>query len=292
MFSTIPRSALILLLLLAVLWGVNWPIMKIALSGVSPWVFRSLAGLAGAAGLFLVARLNGYSLRVPRSQWSGLVVAAVLNMSIWNILVLYGIDLMNSGRAAILAYTMPLWASLISVWLLGERLSLRALLALLFGLLGMALLFWSGDPQQESILGPVLVVLAALSWGAGTVTIKYYAFSLPVTVLTAWLHLLGAVPIVIITLIWDIRSFEMPGLWPALCVFYNMTVTAVFCYWAYFKVVTQLPVVVSTVGTLMVPVLGVFSNASIFQPAPPLADYIALLAVGLAVFLVMTRKPA
>jgi drug/metabolite transporter (DMT)-like permease len=265
--------------------------MKIGLSEIPPWVFRAAANMSGAAGLFLIARLNGLSLRVPQNQIKGLVVASLLNMTIWNIFVFYGVALMNSGRAAILAYTMPLWATLIGTLVLKERLSARAIIALLFGFLGMALLFFGADGALQSpSLGPVLVVIAAISWGAGTVAIKYYRFTMPVTVLTAWQHLIGGLPVLLIALIWDVRNIDHPSLLPVLCVVYNMTVTAIFCYWAYFKVVSSLPVVISTVGTLMVPVLGVFFTALIFREPPTWIDYTALAAVAGAVFLVLTKK--
>jgi drug/metabolite transporter (DMT)-like permease len=226
--------------------------MKIGLSEIPPWVFRAAANMSGAAGLFLIARLNGLSLRVPQNQIKGLVVASLLNMTIWNIFVFYGVALMNSGRAAILAYTMPLWATLIGTLVLKERLSARAIIALLFGFLGMALLFFGADGALQSpSLGPVLVVIAAISWGAGTVAIKYYRFTMPVTVLTAWQHLIGGLPVLLIALIWDVRNIDHPRL---------------------------------------LPVLGVFFTALIFREPPSWIDYTALAAVAAAVFLVLTKK--
>ena len=74
-----------------------------------------------------------------------------------------------------------------------------------------------------------------------------------------------------------------------LAVAYNATITGVFCYWAYFRVVADLPVVMSTVGTLMVPVIGVFATAWAFDTRPAMVDYVALVLVVTSVFLVMTR---
>lgn len=282
--------ATVLLALIAVFWGLNWPIMKIGLTDVPPWVFRALASTSGGIGLMLIARLNGYSMAIPRHQWRGLALCAFLNISLWNILALYGIELMNSGRAAIVAYTMPLWATLFGMFVLGESLTRRAGAGLFVGLAGMVALF-SGDAAalDSGWIGPLLVLLAAASWGAGTAAIKYYRFTVPVTVLVSWQHLLGTIPVAIVALTWDIQHIEQVSLLPALCVAYNMTVTALFCYWAYFKVVSSLPVVTSTVGTMMVPVLGVFFNALIFDEAPAPYDYIALAAVAVAMYLVLYK---
>ena len=78
------------------------------------------ASVSGAIGLFAIAKFAGHRLGVLRGERLGIVLCAILNLALWNILVLYGIDLMNSGRAAILAYTMPLWATLTGAFLLRE----------------------------------------------------------------------------------------------------------------------------------------------------------------------------
>ncbi len=286
-----PPLAIALLAMLALLWGFNWPIMKVGLLEIPPWVFRASASIVAGAGLFAVAMIGGNSLRVPRSQHRPLFLSAMLNMSLWNILVLYGIDLMDAGRAGILAYTMPLWATVVGMVVLKERQSRRAITGLAIGLAGMALLFSvDADSLSGGLLGPLLVVAAAFCWGAGTVVVKQAGFTAPVTVIVAWQHLVGAVPIAVVALAWDIHNVGEVTLWPAMAVVYNMTVTGILCYWAFFKVVSLLPVVASTVGTLMVPVIGVFANALMFQVQPQWVDYAALACVAAAVYLVMTRQ--
>lgn len=285
-------TAIGLLAIIALFWGLNWPIMKIGLSEIPPWVFRASASMVSGLGLFALAKLGGHSLAVPRSQRRGLVFAAVLNMTLWNILVLYGIDLMDAGRAVILAYTMPLWATLVGTLVLREPLGIRAIGGLALGLAGMALLFSiDAGVLQGNLLGPLLVVVAAFCWGAGTVVIKHARLTVPVTVAVGWQHLIGGLPIALVAVAWDVQNIDTVSLWPVMAVVYNMTITGVLCYWAYFKVVSLLPVVVSTVGTMMVPVIGVFANAVIFQVTPAWVDYTALACVAVAVFLVMTRRP-
>jgi len=293
--STAPRSstplAVALLAVIAVFWGFNWPIMKVGLQEVPPWVFRASASIVAGLGLFAVALIGRHSLAIPRDKWGPLTLSAVLNMSLWNILVLYGIDLMDAGRAGILAYTMPLWATVVGAFVLKDRLGPRAIAGLALGLAGMALLFSvDAEALAGSLWGPTLVVAAAFCWGAGTVVVKNAGFTQPVTVVCGWQHLIGTLPVAVIAVAWDVHNMGEVTLWPAMAVVYNMTITGILCYWAYFKVVSLLPVVASTVGTLMVPVIGVFANALIFGVRPQWVDYAALLCVGGAVFLVMTKR--
>lgn len=285
-----PVLAVALLALIAVLWGLNWPIMKVGLGEISPWVFRAGASVVSCAGLFLISAIAGHSLRVPAGEWRTVLLGGLLNITLFNVLVAYGITLMDAGRAGIIAYTMPLWATLVGTVVLKERLSGRAVAGLAVGLFGMVLLF-SVDAAAltGSLAGPLLVLGAAVSWGAGTVAIKHARLTMPITVAVAWQHLIGVVPIAIVAVAWDWRNMGDPDLWALGALVYNMLITGIICYWAYFKVVSMLPVVASTVGTLMVPVIGVFSNALIFGVAPHLVDYTALACVAAAVFLVVVR---
>jgi drug/metabolite transporter (DMT)-like permease len=285
-----PVLAIALLALIAVLWGINWPIMKIGLAELPPWVFRASASAVSCAGLFLISAIAGHSLRVPAGEWRTVILGGLLNITLFNILVAYGVTLMDAGRAGIIAYTMPLWATLIGTIVLKERLGNRAIVGLAIGLFGMVLLF-SVDAVAltGSAVGPLLVLGAAVSWGAGTVVIKQARLTMPITVAIAWQHLLGMIPIALVAIAWDWRNVDEVNFWPVMALGYNMLVTGIICYWAYFKVVQMLPVVASTVGTLMVPVIGVFSNELVFGVTPHLVDYTALVCVGAAVFLVVVR---
>ena len=112
-----------LLAALTLAWGFNWAAMKLALADVPPWIFRSLCLGLGSGVLFLVLRLGGQPIPLPRGQWLRLLVLAFFNITGWNILVAFGLTMIPSGRASILAYTMPALAIPLSVWLLGERLT-------------------------------------------------------------------------------------------------------------------------------------------------------------------------
>src|SRR3954463_10017037 len=101
-----PRSALALVLLVALAWGFNWPMLKIALAEMAPLHFRTWCVLGGAAGPFSIAPVRGRSLAVPRGQWGRLAAVTLFNVTAWNVLVAYGVTLMESGRASILGFTM------------------------------------------------------------------------------------------------------------------------------------------------------------------------------------------
>ena len=287
---TFPAHLIGLLAGLTLGWGINWPMVKLVVSEMQPMHFRTLCLLFGAAGLLTIARLKGLPVRVPKGQWPRLVAIALFNISIWNILATYGVRLMASGRASILGYTMPAWSVLLSTWILGEPFTKRRALGVTLGLAGMGLLLGSEiHAVGRSPLGAILLVGAALSWAISTVMIKRWPVNLPTTVFTGWQMIIGVVPILIASLSWESGNFNLFALsWgPMVGVFYNLLVSYVFCYWAWIKIAVIAPVGVSSLGVMMIPVVGVFSGILIMGEKPHWQDFVALIAVVGSVATVM-----
>ena len=283
-----PASILWVLAALTLGWGFNWPMIKLALSEMPVLSFRSVCLLGGAAGLFAIAAYARLPLRVPRGQWGRLLLITLFNITVWNVCVVYGIGYMSSGRAAILAYTMPLWSVPLSAWLLNERITARRVLGVGLGMVAMLLLLSSElQAVQAAPKGTLLMMGAALSWAIGTVLMKRYPVNLPVASLTAWQLLLGGIPIHAGALAFEMHSLHPLTLWPAVALIYNVLIAFVFCYWAWFKIVISVPVGVSSLSALMTPVVGVFSGMLVLAERPHWQDYAALGLVLLALATVM-----
>jgi drug/metabolite transporter (DMT)-like permease len=294
---TFPPHLVWLLIGLTLGWGFNWPAMKIVLSEMEPMRFRTLCLLCGAAGLFTIARINGLPIRAPRGQWRRMIAIALVNMTGWNILAIYGIRLMASGRAAILGYTMPMWSMMLSTWLLQEPFTRRRALGAALGFSGLLLLL--GEEVQavgRSPLGAILMVTAAFCWASGTVMMKRWPVSLPTSSFTAWQMLIGVTPIAIIALTLESGTFNpfMLSLWPMLGALYNLVVAFNFCYWAWTKIALVAPVGVSSLSVMTIPVVGVFSGMLLLGETPHWQDYAALVLVvgSLATVLLPARGPA
>lgn len=283
----------VLLVLLTLGWGFNWPMMKMTLAELPVWTFRGLCVGCGAAGLFLIARLGGQALRVPQGQWTRLIVTSACNVTLWNVFIGYGLTMLPAGRTAILAYSMPIWAVLLSVFMLHERLTRRRLLGLVLGMAGMALLI-GGEftVMQASPLGAMLVVGAAFGWALGTVLMKRYPMRLGTTALTAWQLLIGGLPIMIGAVIIDWGTLKPIGTPAAIGLVYNMLFVFIFCYWAWFKIATTAPPSVSSLSTLMIPIVGVYSGIWLLGESPQWQEYAALVLViaALATVLIPPRR--
>ncbi|MCC6470828.1 MAG: DMT family transporter [Alphaproteobacteria bacterium] len=288
-----PMVAVVLLGLMTLFWGVNFPVMKMALREIEPWSFRVLCLTAGALGLFLIAVLTGQRLAAPRRDWPMLVVLSLLNITGWHLFSAFGISLMAAGRASVLAYTMPLWAVLAASPILGERLTRTRMAGLALGLGGIAVLFSDELSRVGAAPAGALCTLgSAISWGLGTAVLKSRRWGMGAVVLTGWQMVIGGLPV--------LAGFAFVGhapdlaqvsstAWLALA--YAATVPMVFCHYAWTRLVGLLPAGVAAISTLMIPVVGVISSAPLVGEAVGLRE-IAALALVVAALVVVLVLPA
>lgn len=277
----LPARLAWLLAALTLAWGFNWTAMKLALDEVPPWTFRSLCLGLGSALLFVILRLGGYDLRPPRGQWLRLWVLALFNITGWNVLVAFGLLLIPSGRASILAYTMPALSIPLSVWLLGERLTVAKGIGLALGLAGLALLLGEAYAAIGAApLGSLLVLGAAASWAVGSVLQKKFPIALSPGPYTAWIMLLGGVPIFVgAALFEDLGALARVGGRAWLGTAYNVVVAFAFAYWAWIKLATSVSVTVFSLSILVIPAVAVLSGVAFLGERPSAAEYLALALV-------------
>ena len=278
---------------LTLVWGFNWTALKVALSEVAPFTFRTLCLAAGSGLLFAFLRASGQPLAVPRSEWRRLALIAFFTITCWNLLVAFGVRLIPSGRAAILAYTMPAWAIPLSVWFLNERMTGRKLLGLALGMAGMALLLWDEIARLRGApLGSLLVLGASVTWAIGTVLQKKYPVRAPVAAYTAWIMLIGGIPIYAgALLVDDLNALANVDLLPGLAVAYNVVFAFAWAHWAWIKLATTVSVTTFSLSMLMIPVVGVFSGILFLGERPGAAEFGALaLVLGSLATVVLQRK--
>jgi drug/metabolite transporter (DMT)-like permease len=285
-----------LLAALTFAWGFNWTAMKLALAEVPPWTFRSLCLGLGSAVLFAVLRLGGQRIALPHGQWLRISVLAFFNITGWNILVAFGLTMIPSGRASILAYTMPALAIPLSVWLLGERLTGGKAIGLLLGLAGLALLIGEGYAAMGAApLGTLLVLGAAASWALGAVLQKKYPIAMAPGPYTAWIMLLGGVPIFIgAALLEDARALARLGAAAVFGTAYNVFIAFAFAYWAWIKLATSVSVTVFSLSILIIPVVAVLGGMLFLGERPSIAELgaLGLVLASLATVLTPARGSA
>jgi drug/metabolite transporter (DMT)-like permease len=284
-----------LLLVVWLCWGLSYPFMAWTLEAVDLITARLLAN-AGAGTLLLLLCLRTPDRRIlpHREEWRGVLALSLLIMVVFPFALIAGVMLVGPGQAAILNYTMPLWASLLAVPVLGERLDRRTLMALGLGLAAV-LLVLAGTTGLEgpSGLGVALGLAAGATFGAGTVlSNKKLRFRSPVLLITAWQLLLGTPPAIAVRLVLHDHTYLHPDARRGLFgLFYMVVFANALAYAAWFPLVVRLRASVASLSLLVVPCIGVASSALLVQRQIGTLDVAALVCVLGAIALVV-RRPA
>jgi drug/metabolite transporter (DMT)-like permease len=286
--SHVTAAAVVPVLVLTLVWGCNWPVLKLGVSEIAPLTFRALTLPFAALGMLAVSKLSGSSIRIPRPLWGKLALLALFNITGWNGLVLFGLQQLPAGRSAILAYTMPIWGVLFSLVLVHEPLSKRKVAGMAFGMAGMALLL--GDDirhVQRTPQAALLILGAAMAWAMGTVLLRKLKPPIPQNTLSGWMMLLGWLPLAVLAPFFATGPLQPPSGGALVAILYNIFLAGTLAHWAWFTLARTLPVAVSSMSSLPVPIVGVFSGMLVLGERPGTSEWTALVLVLVAMALVL-----
>lgn len=288
--NTLSRKDLFLLALLTVTWGINWPIMKLGVQHFPPLTFRSISMIGGIVVIWLAARMQKASLAIPAGQVGTVIRLAIPNMLVWHIFMILGVKMLSSGRAATLGYTMPVWAVLAGFLFYRDRISARALVGIALALTG-ALLLMSSEFSKVSgkPVGTLLALIAAASWGYGTVIMKRTSIDMPTISLTFWMLCFTSCMMSMLALIVEHEAIRMPDAVEWGAILYNAMIVFGFAHVAWFRLARILPPVASSLSVMFIPVLGVFAGAWMLNETPHWQDYTAIVLILLAMSTVLFK---
>jgi drug/metabolite transporter (DMT)-like permease len=274
-------------------WGVNWPMMKLAVAEIPPWSFRVASVYAAGLTLLLIAALRGERLRLAPSRIVPLLGVGMFAVTGWHMLTAYGVMMMGSGRAAIIAFTMPVWAALLGAVVLKERVDRRRGAALALGTAGMALLIATDIARVGAApFGAFLILAAAVAWAVGIVLTRAVDWGIGTIALTGWQLVIGGLPIL---LLWPLIEGvpDLAGVtwraWGALG--FVTFVALVFCYTAHVQIVRTLPAALAALSTLVIPIAGVASSALLLGEPVGWPELAALVFVLASMRLVLVPAP-
>jgi len=260
-------------------WGFNWPVTKFLLGELPPLTLRGVTGVVGALLLAVLALARRQSLHVDRALWPRLVLAALLNVTGWMVLMGLALLWLPASETALIAYTMPVWASLLAWPVLGERPTLLRSVSLLMAFAGLAAIMGgNGVSASAAKLPGILMALAgSIGFALGTVLAKKLPVPLPPIPAAAWQIGLGCFPVAIVGLAietTDLGKVSQLGWW---LLIYSTVIQFCIAYVSWFAALARLPASVAAIGTMAVPVIGVVASAAALnEPLGPI-QIVALL---------------
>ena len=272
-------GAKLLVVVMGLAWGINWVAARIILEALPPWTMRAIGIGIGALTLFAAATIRGVPLSIVRRDWPKVVIAGFFNVAAFGAGSAYAQVYGTTSRAIVIAYSMPIWAALLARLVLKERLNAIKLAALALCAAGLAILIWplarAGFP-----LGALLALGCAWSWACGTIFLKWARIVAPTLATAAWQLLFGWLMLAAGMLIFD----GLPQLWPlpghiVAWLGYNGFVGMGLTYFLWFVVVDRLPTTTASLGSLLVPVVGVIGSAWLVGERPSLSDAIGFACI-------------
>lgn len=288
----VSTGARLLVVLMGVAWGMNWIATRVILEALSPWSLRVVGIGLGALVLMIAAAVSRTNLSVPRGAWLKLTIAAFFNVGIFNVCSAYSQVYGTTSRAVVIAYSMPIWASVLAWFVLKEKLTGVKLAALALCALGLVILI--GPLFEQGLpLGALFALACAWFWAAGTIYLKAAQIPIPTLAATAWQLLLGWLMIVAGMLVF--YGLPQPSPVPTatlIWIGYNGLIGMGLIYFVWFVVVDKLPTMTASIGTLLVPVVGVIGSAVINGERPNLTDTIGFALIFAAAATVLLQPGA
>lgn len=292
------RRQLVVLVLLTLVWGVNWPVMKVGVSGLPsapmsypPLTFRSLSMVLGLPVLWLALRYLKVPLAIPRAHWPEVARLTPPNILVWQVVIIFGVQALSSGRAAILGYTMPIFAALVAALVYGDRLAGRQWLGVAAAGAGVVLLLWeeftrlAGAPWAAAA-----VVGAAAVWALGTHMLRRSTLPVPLLAIVFWMTVICTVVMTLLAVLFEHALWRWPAPHGWAAVAFNAVLIFGFSQAAWLYLAKTLPPVASSISTMMIPVLGVFSGAVLLGEQLHWQDWAAVVLMASAIALVLRSK--
>jgi drug/metabolite transporter (DMT)-like permease len=287
--------AKLLLVALCLLWGTTWPVMKIALEDIPPLSMRTMTAAFGALTMFGICLLARRRLHIATAKaWGHVFIISLLNIAAFSLLSAYAQMAAATSRVTILIYTMPIWTVLLAWLLLRERPSARQVLAVVLCALGLAVLIYPLAAKGVP-LGLLLAVAAGMSWGAGTVYVKWARVDLDPLALAFWQLVIAFLVIAACLLAFDGRlNLDHAHAGSLLATAYAGVIGSGIAYALWFEIMRRLPAGTASLGTLGIPVVGVISTVLIVGERPTAADItgFALIFAASACVLLAPSPPA
>jgi len=283
------RAAWIGLLILTIVWSLNWSVMKVAMRDSGPFTFSTMRYVIGTLVLFALLVLRRNSLKP--TPWLPTILIGLTQTTAFQALAQWALVSGGAGKTALLAYTMPFWVVPLAWWWVNEKPGLKRWLCIAIAAAGFICVVepWRPLGAPHSI---ALAILAGLAWAIATVLSKRLFQQCPDVTplrLTAWQMLVGTVGLVILTLLTRERAVTWTGTYIA-ALLYNGLLSSGVCWVLWALVVQRLSANVAGLTSLAVPVAGVLFAWGLLHERPSGPEWIGIVLIGVALFVLNFRR--
>ena len=277
--------AFLALMLLCLIWGYNWVVMKNALHFAGPFDFAALRTILGALCLFIVMLILKKPFKIQ--EIPTLIILGILQTAGFTGLLVWALVEGGAGKTAVLTYTMPFWTMLLAWPLLGEKLSGWQWPAALFSLMGILFIL---DPLHlgTDLFSMVLAIVSGISWALAVILAKKLQARSPdldLISLTAWQMLFGSIPIVIVALMTHTTSIEWNSYFIGALIYNSVFGNAIaWLLWLY--ALRHLSAGVATMTTTVCPVIAVMASSIELHEFIKPFEFVGMFFIGISLLMI------
>jgi drug/metabolite transporter (DMT)-like permease len=277
--------AFLALMLLCLIWGYNWVVMKNALHFAGPYDFAALRTILGALCLFIVMLI----LKKPFSikEIPSLIALGLLQTAGFTGLLVWALVEGGAGKTAVLTYTMPFWTMLLAWPLLGEKLRGWQWPAAFFSLMGILFIL---DPLHlgTDVFSMILAIVSGISWALAVILAKKLQARSPnldLISLTAWQMFFGSIPIVVLAFMTHTTSIEWNSYFIGALI-YNAVFGNAIAWLLWLYALRHLSAGIATMTTTVCPVIAVIASSIELHELIKPFEFLGMSLIGISLLMI------
>jgi len=273
------------LMLLTVIWGYNWVVMKSALEYSGAFEFAALRTVIGALCLFAVVIYMRKPLRVK--EMPTLILLGILQTSGFTGLLIWALVEGGAGKTAVLTYTMPFWVMVLAWPMLGEKLRGLQWPAAILSTMGMLFIL---DPLHlgTDTFSMFLAVLSGIFWALSVILAKKLhqrSPDLDLLTLTAWQMFFGSIPLVVVALMVPSAPIQWTPYFIGAVIFNSVFCNALaWLLWLY--ALQRLTAGVASMSSMLAPVIGVLAAWLQLNEVPSATELIGMTLIAASLVII------
>lgn len=269
----------ITLVLVAIIWALNFSVVKVALTQIDPMSFNALRYLLSALLLIGYTKWQGFSIAVKKEHVWPLLGIGLLGNLVYQLLFIIGINYTNASHAAVILGSIPVWVALFSHWFTNEKLSPLKMIGIFAAFLGIVLIIMGDhqpmDSPQNTTLGDVITLLSAISWAGYTILSKKYLNVYHATQYSGFMALVGVIALFLVGLPWLINvDFTLVSVAGYGGIVYSGLLSVGLAYLIWNRAIHKIGTVKTAAYQNLVPVLGLVFGVSILSEQLTVFQYI------------------
>jgi len=288
-------KAVVILIVVTLLWGFNYPAIKYSNQGISPVFASTLRSIiASICGLIYCLRKGEKLFHTDVMLFHGVVVGLLFGAEF--ACIYFGLLYTDAARSVLFVYLSPfIVAAGAHFFLKGDRLTFLKTVGLALAFTGIFVVF-GGRPKtakSNMLLGDILEIAAAFLWGATTLYIKKFMAKRVEPIHTFLYQLFFSIPILlIVSLILEPKWVYKIDSYIVASLFYQSVIIAFITYFVWFKLIHEYSVSRLSAFTFFTPIFGVLFGILVLHEEMTLSLMIGLPMVSIGIFMVNWRGRA